>query len=436
VPAGGGTPTVLTTPDKARGEIQHAWPEFLPGGRAVLYTIQSGERGEDFQIAAFDIQSGDTKILVPSGSSPRFSPSGHLVYGAENTIRAVPFDPVRLEVLGDPIPLAEGVLMKRNSGAADFSVAADGTLVYIAGGTPGLQRRLVWAERGGARRPINAPPRAYTVARISPDGTRVAMALREQQDDIWIWDFARETLTRLTTDPRNDIAPIWTRDGRRIVFSSACVSPNALFVQAADGTGGAERLTEGTEQYTPSTFAPDGRHLIVRATAGRGDLRMLVLDGERRITPLIQKPFNERNAEISPDGKWMAFQSNESGTEEVYVRPFPDVESGRWQVSTTGGFHPAWAPNGRELFYVAADGRLMAVDVRSQGGFAAGVPRMLVDGGFYFNLVAQGRSYDISPDGTRFLLIEAPNTGTQADTAGLTVVLNWAEELKRLVPTR
>ena len=439
VPAGGGTPTVLTTPDKARGEIQHSWPEFLPGGRAVLYTIQSGERGEDFQIAAFDIQSGDTKILVPSGSSPRFSPSGHLVYGAENTIRAVPFDPVRLEVLGDPIPLAEGVLMKRNSGAADFSVAADGTLVYIAAGAGGLQRRLVWAERGGARRPINAPPRAYISARISPDGTRVAMALRDQQDDIWIWDFARETLTRLTTDPSNDVAPIWTRDGRRIVFSSLRVTPSPLFVQAADGTGGTERLTEGAEAHMPNTFSPDGGRLIFGADTGTAtgrDLRMLVLDGERRITPLIQTPFDERNAEISPDGKWIAFQSNESGTEEVYVRPFPDVESGRWQVSTTGGFHPAWAPNGRELFYVAADGRLMAVDVRSQGGFAAGVPRMLVDGGFYFNLVAQGRSYDISPDGTRFLLIQAPNTGTQADTAGLTVVLNWAEELKRLVPTR
>jgi serine/threonine-protein kinase len=163
---------------------------------------------------------------------------------------------------------------------------------------------------------------------------------------------------------------------------------------------------------------------------------MLVLDGERRITTLMQTPFDERNAEISPDGKWMVFQSNESGTVEVYVRPFPNVESGRWQVSTTGGFHPAWAPNGRELFYVAADGRLMAVDVRSQGGFAVGVPRMLVDGGFYLNLVPQGRSYDISPDGTRFLLIEASNTGTQADTAGLTVVLNWQEELKRLVPTK
>jgi eukaryotic-like serine/threonine-protein kinase len=439
VPAGGGTPTVLTTPDKARGEIKHAWPEFLPGGRAVLYTIQSGERGEDFQIAVIDIQSGDTKILVPSGSSPRFSPSGHLVYAAENTIRAVPFDPVRLEVLGDPIPLAESVLVKRSSGAADFSVAADGTLVYIAAGAGGLQRRLVWAERGGARRPINAPPRAYTTLRISPDGTRVALATRDQQSDIWIWDFARETLTRLTTDPSNDFAPIWTRDGRRIVFSSSRVTPSALFVQAADGTGGTERLIEGAEALAPNTFSPDGKRLIFRAdtsTATGQDLRMLVLDGERRITPLIQTPFDERNADISPDGKWLGFQSNESGTDEVYVRPFPDVESGRWQVSKRGGFHPAWAPNGRELFYVAADGRLMAVDVRSQGGFAVGVPRMLVDGGFYFNLVPQGRSYDVSPDGTRFLLIEAPNTGTQADTAGLTVVLNWQQELKRLAPSK
>jgi serine/threonine-protein kinase len=438
VSAGGGAPTALTTPDKARGEIQHSWPEFLPGGRAVLYTIQSGERGEEFQIAVLDIESGESRTLVPGGSSPRFSPSGHLVYGAENTIRAVPFDLARLEVLGDPIPLIEGVIMKGGGGGADFSVSADGTLVYIAGGAGAALRRLVWAERDGARRPINAPPHGYTSARISPDGTRVALDARDQQSDIWIWDFARETLRRLTTDPNVDFAPIWTRDGRRIVFSSSRVSPNTLFVQAADGTGGTERLTEGTETHVPNAFSPDGRRLIFRADSGTAtgqDLRMLVLDGEPRIMPLIQSPFNERNAEISPDGKWIAFQSNESGADEVYVRPFPDVESGRWQVSTAGGAQPAWAPNGRELFYVAADGRLMAVDVRSQAGFAAGVPRMLVDGGFLFNLAtSQNRSYDVSPDGTRFLLIEAPNTGTQADTAGLTVVLNWADELKRLVP--
>lgn len=220
------------------------------------------------------------------------------------------------------------------------------------------------------------------------------------------------------------------------MFSSARVSPSTLYVQAADGTGGTERLTEGQEAHMANAFSPDGRRLIFRADTGTGtgqDLRMLVLDGEPRIMPLIQTPFNERNAEISPDGKWMAFQSNESGTDEVYVRPFPNVESGRWLVSTTGGVQPAWAPNGRELFYVAADGRLMAADVRNQAGFAVGAPRMIVDGGFIY-AGAQNRSYDISPDGTRFLLIEAPNAGTQADTVGLTVVLNWAEELKRLLP--
>lgn len=251
-------------------------------------------------------------------------------------------------------------------------------------------------------------PTAYTSARISPDGTRVAPDARDQQSDIWIWNFARETLTRLTTDPSVDFAPIWTRDGRRIVFSSSRVSPNTLFVQAADGTGGTERLTEGTETHVPNAFSPDGRRLIFRVDSGTAtgqDLRMLVLDGEPRIMPLIQSPFNERNAEISPDGKWIAFQSNESGTDEVYVRPFPDVESGRWQMSTTGGFSPAWAPNGRELFYIAGDGRLMGVDVRTQAGFAIGAPRMILDGGsFYVGI--QNRSYDISPDGTRFLLID------------------------------
>lgn len=425
---------MLTTPDKARGEILHAWPEFLPGGRAIVFTIQSGGDGEDFQVAALDIASGELKVLIAGASSPRFSPTGHLIYGVENGLRAVPFDPVRLEVLGDPAGVVEGVVTK-SSGGADFSVAADGTLVYVAGAGGTVTRRLVWAERNGTREPLNAPPRAYAMARVSPDGTRIALEVRDQQNDIWIWDTTRETLTRLTADPAIDAAPVWTPDGRRIVFSSGRVTPSAIFSQAADGTGAAERLTTTADGlYSPGSIAPDGGRLVFQADAQGSDVRMLVLDDKRREMPLLATSFNERNPSISPDGRWLAYQSNESGQGEVYVRPFPDAERGRWQISAAGGVQPVWAPDGRELFYVTGQGQLMGVDVRSEDGFVAGIPRRLPVTNVYY-VLGQGRSYDISRDGKRFLLIEAPNTGTLANTAVLTVVLNWGDELRRLLPS-
>jgi serine/threonine-protein kinase len=272
-------------------------------------------------------------------------------------------------------------------------------------------------------------------ARISPDGTRVALDVRDQQSDVWIWDFARETMTRLTMDLAIDSSPIWTRDGGRIVFSSNRLGPSNLFAQSADGTGAPERLTEALSAQAASSISPDGRQLIFREQTSESgqDLRMLALDKERRTLPLVQARFNERNGEIAPDGTLIAYESNESGRFEVYVTPFPKTESGRSQISTAGGFFPAWAPNGRELFYVADDGRLMAVDIRVEPAFMAGTPRVVVDRGFFVG--AQFiRTYDVSPDGTRFLLIDVPDAGSQADTPGLTVVLNWSEELKRLAP--
>jgi len=438
VSAAGGTPSVLTTPDTARGEILHAWPEFLPGGRALLFTIQSGVAGGDFEVAALDLTSGEIKRLVPGGSSPRFATSGHLIYGTDNTIRVVAFDPVRLEVLGDPVTVLEGVITKP-SGAGDFSVATDGTLAYVSGTyAAGSDRRLLWAMRDGTRRPLNAPVRAYFQPRISRDGGRIALEVRDQQNDIWIWDVVRETLTRLTTDPAVDAAPVWTPDGDRIIFSSGRVSPSAIFSQAADGTGPAERITVASDGFhLPGAVTPDGRQLIYRVDTAGSDVRLLTLD-QRRETPLLATPFDERDPAISPDGRWIAFQSNESGRYEVYVRPFPDVGRGRFQVSTSGGAQAVWSPDGRELFYVSImDGRLMAVDVRTSGGFTAGIPRVVIDGGF-FVVFGQGRSYDISPDGKRFLVIEASGTDT-SDTSksnGLTVVLNWGEELARRAPRR
>ena len=242
-PAAGGEPGVLTTPDAEQGETNHWWPEILPGGEAVLFTIVRGEGAGDMEIAVLDLATRARTVLVPGGSNPRYALTGHIIYGADGRLWAVPFDVDRLEVTGDPVPVLENVVTKP-TGAVDFGVARDGSLVYVAGDFDRLPRRtLVWVDREGREEAISTPPRGYFYPRISPDGTQVALDVRDQGSEIWIWDFVREALTRLTFDPGNDRFPVWSPDGRRIAFSSQRDgSRGNLFWQAADGTGQVELL--------------------------------------------------------------------------------------------------------------------------------------------------------------------------------------------------
>jgi eukaryotic-like serine/threonine-protein kinase len=440
VSAGGGEADVLTTPDAQKGELEHFWPEVLPGGKAVLFTILSkADATQHAQIALLDLQTGEQRVLVPGGSYPRYMPTGHIVYGVEGTLRAVAFDLGRLEVRSDPVPVLQRVVTK-SSGAASFSVAQDGSLVYLARELQGgVERTLVWVDRKGREELLKAPPRAYTLPRISPDGTKVALGVRDQENDIWVWDLARATLTRLTFDRGVDTVPVWTPDGRRIAFSStrgdATGSESNLYWQPADGTGAVERLRESAEPQWPLSFSRDGTRLLFGengSTTGF-DIGILPLEGERHATPLVQTTAQEDSAEVSPDGRWVAYQSNESGRNEIYVRPFPEVSGGRWQVSTGGGIQPLWGRDGRELFYLAGPGRLMATPIQPGAGatFAAGNPRVVFDGQY----VSEG--YDVSPNGQRFLMIkDVRRTAEGPPPSQLFVVQNWLEELKRLVPTR
>lgn len=433
--AGRGTPIALTTPDKARGELFHHWPEFLPGGTAVLFTIISAA-GADHQIAALDLKTGARKVLVSGGTGPQFVPGGYLIYGAEGTLRAVRFDPARLAVLGDPVAVLEGVLTK-TQGGVDFSMSAEGTLAYVSDAGNALRRRLVWVDRQGKTEDLDLPPRTYAIPRISPDGTRVALDIRDQERDIWIWDFARHTLNRLTTYPGNDGNPVWTPDGRRIIFNSAREGPTNLYWQAADGTGSAERLAENQGGQVASSITPDGTGVLFRedSTSGGQNVMMLDLVPPRRVKAPVSTKFHERNPALSPDGKWLAYESNESGTFEIYVRPFPDVDGGLWPVSSGGGVQPAWTPDGTELFYVRPDGRLMRVPVHTGATFEVGPPHVVIDRPLDRTL-ATPRAYDVSPDGQRFLIAEAVTPSEAALTAGIAVVLNLHEELKRLLPVR
>jgi serine/threonine-protein kinase len=444
VPAGGGEAAVLTRPDRDRGEADHAWPQFLPGRQAVLFTIVPSAGGVDAsQVVVLDLRTGTQKVLLRGGSQARYVPSGHLVYAASGTLRAVAFDLARMEVVGTARPVVAEVVTLP-TGTAEFDIAGDGTLIYAAGGggITAAARTIAWVDRQGREEPIKAPPRPYVVPRLSPDGTRVALSIADQDNDIWVWSLAGETLTRVTSDPAADQAPVWMPDGRRIVFASQSGgAAGNIFWQAADGTSAAEQLTDtATAIERPSSVSPDGTRIVFwqGAPTTGNDVMMLTLGKERKIEPLVQTPFFERNGDVSPDGRWLAYESNESGQFEVFVRPFPDTTKGRWQVSTGGGgAQPLWARNGQELFYLAADGGLMRVPVTRASEWAAGAPARVLEGRYYrglgFNVP---RSYDVSLDGKRFLIIKPAGLDPSARPASIVVVQNWLEELKRLVPVR
>jgi len=437
VPDTGGMPEVIIK--VAVGEAAHG-PHLLPGGEWVLFTLlpKNTRSWDEAQIVAQSLRTGDRRVLVRGGHDGRYVSTGHLVYALDRKLVAVAFDAGDLLVAGGATTVLDGVADadEDTTGASHFDVTTEGGMVYVPRLTPRLPHRLVWVDREGREETINSPVREYVYPRISPDGTRVAVAIdvRNQENDIWIWDFAREALSRLTFDPGFDEPPAWTPDSRRIAFASDR-DGGGLFWQAADGTGPVERLTQG-RNFFPTAFSPDALKLLFSsssASQASSDIVMLTPGNRDRPSPLIHTPFGELNAEISPDGRWIAYQSDESGQAEVYVRPFPNIDGGRWQVSTDGGERPLWARNGRELFYVTAVG-LMTVPIETTTAFSIGKARKLLDDRYFFGSVYfQGRTYDISPDGRRFLMIKpVAEVGDDSSNSQVVVVLNWTEELKRL----
>jgi len=429
VSADGGAPEVLI-PLEATGQIGHG-PQVLPGERAVLFTLGRGN-WNDGQIVAHSLETGERKVLIEGGSDARYVPTGHLVYVLDGTLLAVPFDVDKLEVTGGPKPMAENIATAGvTTGAAHFSVSDTGALIYVTGSGLAARSTLVWVDRDGGETALAAEPREYTYPRMSPDGDRLAVDMRDQEDDIWIWDFARETLARLTFSPGTDFYPAWTPDGRQVAFGSDRDGIFNVYWKAADGTGAVERLTESENAQIPFAFTPDGSQLVfLEIDADRRNLGVLSLEGSPE--PLLATEFNEANAELSPDGRWLAYQSNASGQYEIYVRPFPNVEDGRWPISSGGGTRPLWSPDGRELFYLAPGARLMAIPVQTEPSFAPGNAEELFRGYLAGTGASIGRTYDISPDGERFLMIKESGS---APSTEFILVQNWFEELKRLVPT-
>ena len=408
VSAAGGTPQVLTT---LKGATSHRWPEVLPGGKAVLFTVGTEGSWDDAQIVVQHLETGERRVLIQGGNHARYAPTGHLVYARAGTLLAVPFDLARLEVTGAPVLVVEGV-MRSTEGAAQFSFSGLGSLIYVPGGIQGFERTLVWVDRTGTAQPLAAPPRAYSALRLSPDGQRLAVAIQKANSDIWVYDVPRDTLTRLTFGASNNF-PVWTPDGKCVTFQSTKAGPPNLFWKPADGSGPAKLLTTSENNHSPQSCSPDGKMLAfteVHPTTGR-DIWVLPLAGKRKARPFLRTPFNESAAMFSPDCRWIAYISDESSQPEIYVQPFPGA-GGKWQISTEGGREPLWAPNGKELFYRNGD-QMMAVDISSQPTFTVGKPRLLFEGRYERSPVSRAY-YDVTPDGERFVMLKAGEEESEA----------------------
>jgi hypothetical protein len=428
VSAAGGVPQPFT---KLQGaEISHRWPQVLPDGQAVLFTSLTGPGADEHQVQVQRVSGGERRVLA-HGDTGYYVPTGHLVsvQTATRTLVAVPFDPRQLRVgAGAPVAVAQGIRAGIGEGP-HYTFSGTGLLAYVAGRAD-VDRTLVWVDRRGRADPLNAPRRPYDTPRVSPDGEHVAFMTSGATMDVWIYDLVRGNATKLTSEGSNQY-PIWTPDAKRLTYRATRAGTRNLFWRMADGSGTEERLTTGKGIHAPGSWSPDGRVLLFSDSAAGGDILALTLaDHETR--PFLRTRFMEGAPRFSPDGRWVAYFSDESGHEEIYVQPYPGP-GGKWQISTDGGTEVVWNPNGREIFYRAGN-KLMAVEVATERFFAAGKPTMLFTGDFMPSST-WFPNYDVSRDGQRFLMV-APSAHENATPTQIIVVLNWFDELKRLVPTQ
>jgi eukaryotic-like serine/threonine-protein kinase len=402
-------------------------PQLLPNEKFLLYESHGPST---HTVIAQMLGSNEPQKLL-AGVGARYLPTGHLLYGAGNALFAVAFDPDKLEVSGGSISVLEGVYLLDSP---QYAVSDSGTLAYIPGKAIAESgRTIAWVSRDGKEELLRTSPNFYTAPRISPDGTKVALSIEvERGADIWIWDLARNAMTKLTSDEGSELSPLWSRDGKHIFYGSEN-ERSGIYRKAANGTG--EGIKVGSAQYEANSlsWSGDGKMLVFESSTTLG-IGTLSVEGKQEAKSLLQGKQFTVNPDVSPDGKWMAYTSEESGRMEIYVRPFPDVNSGKWPVSINGGQEPRWSPSGRELFYRNGD-EMVAVTVETTPTFKAGLPKVLFRGKYFSSF---GHNWDISPDGKRFLMIKNIQ-GELSSAEGprkINIVLNWTEELKRRVPVK
>jgi Tol biopolymer transport system component len=438
VSAEGGKPETLTKPDPAREESSHGLPAWLPDGKAILFTMMRSFYDRQPRVAVLRMDTREHRILLENAADAKYVPTGHLVFLRQGALMAVRFDPVRLEVVGQPVALVENVMQAfslrigLNTGAGQFGVSETGCLLYAAGGVvPDLKNSLVWVDYKGTEQPVMDLQYPFWAPRLSPDGRKIAYATYGSERQIWVYDLSTGTNSRLTDAGWAEF-PIWTPDNKRILFSWLKSGVPNLFWQPCDGSSPMERLTTSEYMQEAGSWSPDGKTAaLVEIHQDTGE-DIAVLDvGSGRVTPFLNSPFDEQFPEISPDGRWIAYTSDESKRNEVYVQPFPGPGM-KYPVSAEGGDQPLWARDSKQLFYRWED-QVWVVDVRTNGGFATGKPRLVFERPGYYSS-GPIRSYDMSLDSQRFLMIKLDQRKPTPVTE-MILVQNWLEELKRLVPT-
>ncbi len=432
VASSGGAATVIARPDSTTGGTEFDFPDVLPGSRQVLVMLWRGSAAAG-HIGVIDVAAGRYTDLT-AGSIARYVAPGFLAIGtADGRVLVARFDVARGRLTGAPVPMLQGVQEETTDGTVQFAVSATGTLVYER--QTGDNGGLVWVDRSGVETPVDTSMRGiFQSPSLSPDGTQIAVALQDAgETQVWVKQLATGAFSRLTSDMGNADRPVWAPDGRRVAFLATRNGTRTAFIRRADGSDSPQPAVPGNPHLDEIWFDPSGRYVVLRSEgSGSGTRHLLVVENGRDTVPrlLVQSRFDHYAAILSPDGHWLAYVSEESGIAEVYVRPFPGVDSARFAISVGGGVEPVWSRNGTELFFRSPRGEMFTTPVTTGRQFAHGTPRLL------FTIPGLGqdayhRSYDVRPDGKRFLML----TSGGADAPVLNAIFNWRAELARLKAT-
>ena len=427
ISADGGVPTRITTLDASLEQVSHRWPWFLPDGHHYLYTGRSSDPARNAIFVA-DLESPQKARVLEAGSNAAFAPPGFLLFVRERTLMAVNFDAAKLRTAGEPFPVASPVDLITANVQGNFSASQSGTVVYYSGGA-GLNSQLTWFDRAGQKLGVTGEPGSFVQPAISPNGEEVVVDKLDSLSgtyDIWLYDLARGAASRMTFDRKQDGYPVWSPDGSHIVFASDRRGVYNLYEKSVGGAAKEELLLESPLPKFPCDWSRDGRYLIYYQIDPKTKYDLWVLQDPlgpaagRKPFPYLTSEFDEHRAKLSPDGNWLAYASNETSRDEVYVQSFPSPGN-KWRVSVNGGSRPVWRRDGKELFYIAPDRKLMVAAVTPKPRFQTGQPAPLFE-----TRLSLTRFFDVTPDGNKFLLVDP----MQDAATPMTLLVDWTAAIQ------